>query len=615
MQKKKLIKSVGDQLFIKKSIKSPWEPAKNSDLKSKLSERLTPFSSEEKLELPQFGFGMMKGVTKNKQLYPTKYIVAELDTPAPFKGRLNENEVFEKWSSTFRSVYREVLRDNDLPFWSMYLTPSMCGLRFIVRLKHQVNDEAEYKKSVSLFLHELGSYGANESYHDIKVNCGWFVPTFKKYFILRKKIFRNQIENEGNESKRLIYKAIRLTEDVKVFENGNRNSFIYFLARNSNRLGIRKNVLLEYISQSDFAYDMKEICTTVESAYKKVEDAGIWANKPNIEVATVSLMSLFERSKRMKPVPKVWSGIKKGSLGFVFGPSKSGKSTLCECLGMSLAVGLTEFCGLPLSGEQAKILYISLEEYWENRIERNKSQRGFLFISEHKKLGDNFFTNNENFPNVIQNDSDLKFIENEINKCEPEIVFIDSFTRLLTDKVEDSSRTNIMMQRLRKMCNDTGATFALIHHTTKAKDKSLSILNMAGSRVLSQEADFLIGVNRAPNGQRYIKDVAFRYAKESEKVIPFDINDNRWIIAQRPVYESELLSAGDGRKDDANKQSIYAYFKSVDNQVSIADLKEHFNNEMSKKTLHNNLKKLIEEGKIEKIEKGVYKCSVANNNK
>jgi len=47
--------------------------------------------------------------------------------------------------------------------------------------------------------------------------------------------------------------------------------------------------------------------------------------------------------------------------------------------------------------------------------------------------------------------------------------------------------------------------------------------------------------------------------------------------------------------------------------VSAADIKEHFDNAMSRKTIFNNLNKLQDEGKIEKLEKGLYTCSVAKN--
>jgi len=604
-------KLVGDQLFTKVDYTSPWEPTRLYELKSILSDRDTPYSKEEKAKLPQFGFGRKSGETSNQQIYPTKILVCELDTPPKFKKDIDQPEVFRKWQSFFISLYNKVIENGDIPFWYMYLTPSMCGIRFIVKLENAIIDEDEYKSVVKAFLSLLNSYEVNKSFYDISVNNAWYLPTHKPYFAKGRRAFVNPVV-KNIKLQNEISKAITLTEEAKSFEEGNRNRFIYQLGRNSNRLGIEKKDLLEYISNSDLFYDESEINTAIKSAYKKTEDFGIWKGRSDIDNATVSLHSLFRRAKNTKPIPVIWSGIKEGSLGFIFGPSKSGKSTLCECLAMSLETGMDSFMGLPLTGNKYKVLFISMEEYWEQRVERNKQQRTYLFKSSKKKLGNNYFTNNEKFPTHILNDEDLKFIEIEINKHEPEVVFIDSFTRLVLDKVEDSSRTNRVMSKLKKMCSDTGATFILIHHTTKAKDKSLGILNMAGSRVLSQEADFLIGIAKAPNEQRYLKDVAFRYVPEREKVTPFEINEFRWAVPGKPLYEEELVAKQDGRKDEANKTAIYDFLKSADEPVPAMQVKDHFDGHMSKKTIFNNLNKLLAEGKIEKVEKGIYKCSVDN---
>jgi len=605
-------KPVGDKLFIKTDFKSPWEPARLSDLKALLDNRDTPFSSKEKLNLPQFGYGREEGQSTNKQLYPTKAIVLELDTPSPDKGELDNKDVFKKWSNTFKSIYRKILKDEELPYKIMYLTPSMCGLRFVVQLDNPIQNEFEYRRVVQQYIKRLENFGVVNEFLDFKVNCGWFLPTYSAFYSFRRKTFCWSKESAKSNSNQPIKKAIRLTEESKSFEDGNRNRFIYSLGQNANRLGIEKQVLLDYIIESDFAYDTKEIKSTINSAYKRTEDFGMWKGRTDIENATVSLNSLFKRAKNTKPIPVVWSGIKKGSLGFVFGPSKSGKSTLCECLAMSLETGMDSFMGLPLTGQKHKVLFLSMEEYWEQRIERNRQQRTYLHKSFKKKLGGNYFTNNEKFPTHFLNDSDLKFIELEINKHEPEIVFIDSFTRLVLEKVEDSTRTNKVMSKLKQMCKDTGATFVLIHHTIKSKDKLLTITDMAGSRVLSQEADFLIGITRAANDRRYMKDIAFRYAPEREKITPFEINESRWVIPMEATNEAELIERKDGRKDDSNKLAIFDFIKSSDGPVSSSDIKDHFAEAMSKKTIFNNLNKLQDEEAIERIGKGFYKCSVDN---
>ncbi len=276
---KKVIIPVGDKMFIKENVKSSWEPARLSDLKALLSDRETPYSAKEKLGLPQFAYGRKDGETLNEQLYPTKTIVLELDTPSPYKGKLDKEDIFKKWSNTFKSIYNKVLEDEDLPFKIMYLTPSMCGLRFVIKLESPVNDEDEYKSAVLAYSKILEKYGVIGDYLDIKVNCGWFVPTFKEFYSFRRGTFDYQSSKAKNNLKKLINKAIRLTEESKSFEVGNRNEFIYSLGYNANRIGIEEQDLLDYILESDFAYDTKEINTTVDSAYKKKDDFGIWKDK------------------------------------------------------------------------------------------------------------------------------------------------------------------------------------------------------------------------------------------------------------------------------------------------------------------------------------------------
>jgi archaellum biogenesis ATPase FlaH len=615
MGKKKLIKPVGDQLSIKKTVKSLWEPVNLSDLKSVLSDRLTPYSPAEKLELSQFGFGRNSGEKANKQLYPTRFIVIEIDTPPPHKGMLNDEDIFNKWSKEFIKIYNEIRKEDGIKYWIMYLTPSMCGIRFIIKVAEPVNDEQEYKKVALLFLKNLQDHGVKEAYYDIKVNSGWYLPTFTRYYNERKETYPVTPMIKDNKQTTLIERAITFTERKVDFKEGNRNNFIHLLANNANRLGVLKEKLLALISKSEYAYDMVEIETTLNSAYKNTIDFGKWSENVQEDDATVSLKSLLRKAKDIPPIPLIWSGIKEGSLGFIFGLAKTGKSTLCECLAFSISSGLDNFMGMPIISKDTKVLYISMEEIWQLRTERNRLQEQYLFKKYHKKLDNNFITNTEKYPRYILNDSDLKFIEGQINKHEPNIVFIDSLTHLIIDKVEDSSRTSRMMSKLRTLCDNTGATFIIIHHTIKMKDKHISLVDMAGSRVLAQEADFLIGVNQAPNGQRYLKEVSFRHKSQMEKVIPFDINEFRWIISGEPIFESDLFSAGDGRKDDTNKLAILDFIKTIEGQVSISDIKEQFNSEMSKKTIHNNLNKLLTEDKIEKVEKGIYKCSVENSKK
>ena len=87
---------------------------------------------------------------------------------------------------------------------------------------------------------------------------------------------------------------------------------------------------------------------------------------------------MIKELKKMPPKKYLWSGIKEVSIGLVFGPSKSGKSIWCENLGLKIAIGDNMYMGYSLDGIPKRVLYIGLEEYWENRVERNAKQHSIL---------------------------------------------------------------------------------------------------------------------------------------------------------------------------------------------------------------------------------------------
>ncbi len=75
-----------------------------------------------------------------------------------------------------------------------------------------------------------------------------------------------------------------------------------------------------------------------------------------------------------EPRPQfLWSGVMVGSFGFIFGPSKSGKTILCENLALSIAAGRDSFFRLPIEFSRKKVLFISMEEYWQPRTQRNEN--------------------------------------------------------------------------------------------------------------------------------------------------------------------------------------------------------------------------------------------------
>ncbi len=117
------------------------------------------------------------------------------------------------------------------------------------------------------------------------------------------------------------------------------------------------------------------------------------------------------------------------------------------------------------------------------------------------------------------------------------------------------------MQRLREIAYKYEIILLVIHHTQKIDNKALSMASMAGSRVISQELDFMIGVNRLSDGSRYLKDIAYRYANEdNELVLTFNINESQFVEAGRYCTEQELLIKTTPFQLNGNDTKILNYF-------------------------------------------------------
>ena len=205
-----------------------------------------------------------------------------------------------------------------------------------------------------------------------------------------------------------------------------------------------------------------------------------------------TLTQLTKRVKSEPPTKYLWGGIKEGSFGFVYGPSKSGKTTFCEGLAMSLASGKKSYFDNILTGKRKNVLFLSLEEYYKERTLRNIKQLEFLKLESL----DNYNTVDENFPRLISGSVEWELLKSIIIDSGSEIVFIDSFSRLYSGSIEESSLAKNIMFKLRELTNDLKITLIIIHHTPKLNGRPITIDSLAGSRILAQDADFLIGINK-----------------------------------------------------------------------------------------------------------------------
>ncbi|MES2398101.1 MAG: AAA family ATPase [Bacteroidota bacterium] len=326
------------------------------------------------------------------------------------------------------------------------------------------------------------------------------------------------------------------------------------------------------------------------------------------------LDEMFRTIHKEPPSKMIYSGIKQNSVGFVFGPSKTGKSIFCENLGMLIAAGANEYLGEHIGIKDGKVLFVSLEEFYRGRTERNLKQAKKLRQSYGKDWTSNFHTAPKNFPRYLATNEEWQLLHKLIDNCKPDVVFIDSLSRLYNGSIEESHLAKEVMKRLRELANSTRTTIIVIHHTPKIHNQPLSIDSLAGSRILAQDADFLIGINKTYDNRRYVKEVAFRYHQENNETVKlFSIDDDLWLSYTGDDEEMTLLAGYDGRRTDVMRKAIFDFIINKSeiyaNGIPFQEIKTRFVNtkQLTSVALNDNLNKLISEEKIIRISKGIYK--------
>lgn len=313
-----------------------------------------------------------------------------------------------------------------------------------------------------------------------------------------------------------------------------------------------------------------------------------------------------------------YEGIKENSLNLLVAPSKIGKTTWAENLAMCIAAGHNQFLGKPVwCGMNQKVLMISLEEFYTGRTSRNIGQLQYLDkLVGRSDWHANFLVSDTQIPRYVESEANWQQLKSEIAKEAPAFTVIDSLSRLHgRGSVEDSSVCIELMRNLRSIVEGTKTTLLVIHHTHKIENEPLSLFNMAGSRILAQEADAIIGMNKTPLGVRYIKPLAYRYADDAcDKVQKFTRNGSGWLEDAGQVVEAAILREFDKRIDNSNPEDVYKVIMERTGGDSSQIIKTEVlfdvlvkTGRMSNPTLHESLKKLINGNKLEKPGKGQYK--------
>ncbi len=275
-------------ICLKENVKGVWRRTTEAEVLSEKIPITEPFSKALKSTLPLFGFDKPVGEKSNRQQYPTHYVILELDATAFQKRKIKEGcaRTYFMVRGFFWKWFTLLKHQSDLPYYWMYVTPSTCGLRFVLKLDKSVKNEEEYKYVIRQFLLNLyyrSNGSINPDHFDILVNQAWFVPTFELLFDARNAVFsiRNFKIEKPNSSKplsircenkrilpgRTFSKAEEWTQQKFTYIHGQRNKYVHYLACHLNRFGVLESEALTYIL-SRYDLEEKEIYRTVKSAYR-----------------------------------------------------------------------------------------------------------------------------------------------------------------------------------------------------------------------------------------------------------------------------------------------------------------------------------------------------------
>lgn len=523
-----------------------------------------------------------------------------------------------------------------------FVSPSGLGLKIIVQVSSDsTKHKTAYKQVKEFYENELGIV-IDKSGSDVSRLC-YFSSDCNLYLKGEAEIFNTQEEIKMEEkstqhsilntttfSVDVFEKCVQLTENIYTFKEGERNNFVHLLAANCNRNGIIEIEASSKIKAS-YNYDDGEVSTTISNVYSNNRhEFGKFTDSENekfikhefAKTGFVTLDVLIKRNQSEPPTEFIWSGIKKNSFGFIFGPSKSGKTTFAENLAMCLAAQLPEYFGKSITPDNYNVLFISLEEFWKNRTDRNEKQvvRMSNLTSDTSWIK-NYKVVTEFVPRQVTSDADWKEIEKMIVESKANVVFIDSLTRLYEGGIEESSLAKKVAMRLLDIRTRLNITLIVIHHTTKALGKPLTQDSMAGSRILAQEVDFLLGISKSLENRRYFKEVTFRYCPEqSDTVSMFDIDSCQWLQKVAELPESALLKDADGREDDTNPEMLYNFIHektlSDTGRATTKELMEEFvkPKTMSKQTMYSSIDKLALAKRVDNTVKGIFKSITPQDN-
>ena len=210
---------------------------------------------------------------------------------------------------------------------------------------------------------------------------------------------------------------------------------------------------------------------------------------------SVSPINIYMEKGRQMDAPKelIHLIVVEHEVTFLFGDTGIGKTILA----MQMA------CEMARQGK--RVLYVNFELSKQQLAQRypNYQCHGAFYIAniDYTKMHD-----------VTEQSMILDEIQRRALELDIEVVFIDNFTNLCINSKEGSEAGNIMLQLMSLRMTHNWTMVILAHVPKRKPGDPLTLNDLAGSKILSNIADNVIGLNKSKKDKdmRYIIQLKYR---------------------------------------------------------------------------------------------------------
>ena len=255
----------------------------------------------------------------------------------------------------------------------------------------------------------------------------------------------------------------------------------------------------------------RRIIRQLHKTVKRADDEKVELEEVMADIARIngSLPTLSKTWRRKKPVdaknfcemdmqniPMIVGGGLIPAFGYTMlaGHAKSGKTTLCLQLCISIATGTPFLNTFPIEQPGAGVLYCYLENS-DNGIRKILKEQRQQWGGTQPELTNLYLLEAKGL--CLQRQEDLRYLRNMIQEKKIELCIIDPISLAMKNDQNDYSVVRSLVNTLLQMGRDTGTAFLLIHHFHKpGMVKREPIHAMIGSSAWGNFAESVIGVER-----------------------------------------------------------------------------------------------------------------------